>query len=345
MDIKELAEQGTRLRMLQCQGQAFSPIFHLYNKKIEDIAGKECIFYEYRYDSRNLAYSRKLKSLVEDVEDYGFEVKDRWFNDPEEEWQYILDMFQYEVPAVVRVDDYYIPYTPSFMQGHHPHFVCVVDYCAEEDQVVVHDPSFRVYDTKIPGESFRKAMYHPDYESEVIHVFNTEIQSEVAYQKLIAHLEYNLTQMLHPDPDIIYQRTSRKPMARENQHFKVGLKGIYELSEGEDEFLAREQMANEYLTKYGYMFYVVAEVAEQTELHAKYLQNKAQEYNLSGLLELSHNLDYIAQNWLIVKNMFFKASLRDAENMVTRAFNKVKAIAEQEERYLMDLSQLLQSLR
>lgn len=330
-------ENFQQYRMVQCKVLAIQDILQFYGLRAEHYLGAECIFYEYHIDGFNVPkFYRRTKNFSDDLRAHGFQVRDVWYTDHEEVWAYLLEMAKMDVPGLVLVDTFYIPHCPQYNSAHNIHYLNLLAYNSAEDVFIVNDPSYKLNRKEIAGEVLRMALEGSE-SLNTLYIFQPEESCDNTYENFIKMANFNVKNMLTPDRAEIYQNNTQLSIEKPYDEYRVGLQGIYQLSSEFESFKARESLTD----CLHEMYSTVANLGEQTELHAKYLNYIGTLYGKAELSMMALELDYIAQNWSLAKNMFYKSSVKNSEEMLKRTFDKIRFIGELEEKYLEAMAQFI----
>lgn len=346
--IKIHKPADSRLKNLQCGTRLIEVILnHFGYQNIERFIGGECVFYEYRATSAGVPrFSRRLTGAYAELEkSHGFVVHNKEFKDLESGMASLVDILLSRHLTNVQIDMFYLSHTPYFSKKHQYHSIIITGLSG--DSISFCDPAYDVYDGVAPLETFKTAMFsnYGDKKKQpmfrVIDIGSPKTLMNPQKDQFIETLRRNCDDMVHPDRNRIFLQNTQIVQEQNDNHYLIGLPGLKELDKR-----ILDAYKNGAVPELSFKLCgVFGNVVEQTELHARYLEDMGTMFNLPGITELSGSLLGIVQEWNLVKNMFLKASVKDTpDEMIQRCMRRITSLAALEAEFLEREGALLESL-
>ncbi len=346
--IKIHKPADSRLKTLQCGTRLIEVILnHFGYQHIERFIGGECVFYEYRTTSAGVPrFSRRLTGAYIELEkSHGFVIHNNEFKDLESGMASLINILLSHHLNNVQIDMFYLSHTPYFSKKHQYHSIIITGMSG--DSISFCDPAYDVYEGVAPLEIFKTAMFsnYGDKKKQpmfrVIDIGSPKTPLNPKKDQFIATMKQNYEDMVHPDRNRIFSQNTQIFPEQNDNRYLVGLQGLKELDKR-----ILDAYKNGTVPELSFKLCgVFGNIVEQTELHARYLEDMGGMFNLPDIATLAGDLLRIVQEWNLVKNMFLKASIKDApEEMIQRCMRRINALASLEGEFLAREIALIEKL-
>jgi hypothetical protein len=238
-------------------------------------------------------------------------------------WEYLETILENE-PVVVYLDEYFLPYHRRFKNEHFCHFSIIYDLNMANRSVklIDHDlgASINFYERTLSLHDFLCAFQSAD---------NMFLEFKFPKEPII----YDFSTIR----DILARNVGLMSNNKETNSLYMGTKGIKVFATDLVLWLTNyddEKLINVMDSLLDPIYYVAA----QRKWHSVFLLAAADLIDASRFEDISNSIDDISQNWMIVKNMFFKGIRKDPHEMIPRISKRLLTIADCEERVIEEIS-------
>ena len=269
----------------------------------------------------------KCTSVKDNLANYGICVEQRQTSSTDEAWDRVRVLIDKGQPVPAAADTYYLEryYYPGYGR-HTSHYVILCGYDEQEQTVWIVDPSpWKRFKGALPWEGFKRAW-------------------GTSYISPNTWLEFSFP-LSPPQPN----RTAIENILRRNLNLMslqgddatgslFGIEGIRALA---TDLINWAQDPCDSRKKMGQAFDHLRQVVTERRGHAEFLAFAAIQLENRELADLSGELEDIARNWVVTRNIFFKGKKRDPSAVILRIQRRLLEIAHREEKALFSLRKML----
>ena len=333
----KLQEPANDLKTLLCLTGPLRVIFKHYNfGELADYIGLDNIFFKYSNDENKVpSLSKRRRDFFQELRnEFGLEVIEKTFSSSENGWNYVSSTLKNGVINIIFVDTFDYPMSIHYKKNHGAHYLAINGYSSE--YVSIHDTGLQYYNYNIKKDIIKDAWSKTNYK-----IISIDINQKLRYfdeNKFIEVLRENVKNIISPDIDKIYKDITIIKLPPDGYSgLKIGISAI-DLLGDEVKILKDSKDTIKDITKF---YNQILLVAEQTDLHSLFLKNNGERFKIPEISDLLNDIQYIAQEWRLVRNILIKATYKDTNNMIDRAANKIKNIAEEEYKFINDLGKII----
>lgn len=306
---------------------------------IADYVGNEFSFYQVGFKDGIGWYRCTVDPWDVLQKTYHFQIPFHQFGTFREALQHMEAQLEKGILSMSLMDIYYIPMTPQYYQRQHrTHFISVTSISFDREVVTVLDSANSHYNKELNFAMLEEAWSSPEMglQFDCWDIIPPTEPVTPSREMFFDAMRANIQNMRNPDLQLAHQKARAE--FGEYETLLAGLAGLAQLS---DSVAKLVDLGKEHLLD---MYHLLGTVPEQLELHANYLQRMAERFELTAFGPLAQEMFDIMQNWVVMRNMILKASMRDSAEFLQRCIERCKQIEEMESRFIFNLEETMAAL-
>ncbi|MCL6449858.1 MAG: BtrH N-terminal domain-containing protein [Acetobacteraceae bacterium] len=321
---------------ISCETQCVAGVLqHLGQGPLELLYGKDWAFYHWQApgpDGEHFVLASWRKPDEDFRAEHGIRLKVRRTRDARRAWKGVQNLLDRGRPAVVLANTYYLPQASGYGVRHSLHFLIVNGYDPEKREVYVADGLFNFVGAlpySVLAEVRGRAGDGCDPANKWLEIEPATGPRPDLRALVAGALRRNLRAMLGSRPPAL-TRAVREPLDRRRARLVgAGLGGLRAFARmmGGCPLPSQKVLMS--------LFNQLVAFCEKRMWHSQFLAYAGKELGLSPLVEAGRVLAPLAQGWMVVRNLIFKAAhAQQVSDIQGRIEGRLLDIADTEERAL-----------